>query len=122
ESGVCDRRSAKQAGRDSTGHALPAPNPEGPFPLNLILEPGEASVDDMVRATKRGLLVTRFHYSNVVHPLESVITGMTRDGTWLIEDGEIADPVKNFRFTQSILEALAGAEMVGRDRGMVSEF
>ena len=120
--GVYDRRSGRQAGRESTGHALPAPNPEGAFPLNLVLEPGEASLEDMVAATGHGLLVTRFHYSNVVHPIESVITGMTRDGTWLVENGEIQHPVKNLRFTQSILEALRGTELVGRDPEMVSEF
>ena len=120
--GVYDRRSAKQAGKESTGHALPAPNPEGAFPLNVVMEPGSASFEDMVASTGRGLLVTRFHYSNVVHPLDSVITGMTRDGTWLVEDGEVKHPVKNLRFTQSILEALAGTELVGRDSEMVSEF
>jgi predicted Zn-dependent protease len=120
--GVYDRRSAKQAGRESTGHALPPPNPGGPFPLNLSMAPGRASIEDMVRATSRGLLVTRFHYSNIVHPIESTITGMTRDGTWLVENGEISQPVRNFRFTQSILEALRAVEMVGRDTEMVSEF
>jgi predicted Zn-dependent protease len=120
--GVHDRRSAKQTGTESTGHALPPPNPEGAFPLNLFLEPGDASVDDMVSATSRGLLVTRFHYSNVVHPREAVITGMTRDGTWLIEDGEVKHPVKNFRFTQSLIEALRDVEQVGRDTELASEF
>ena len=121
-SGVYDRRAGKMAGRDSTGHALPAPNPEGPFPLNLFLETGDASIEDMVSSTKRGLLVTRFHYSNIVHPIETIITGMTRDGTWWIEDGEIAYPVRNFRFTQSILEALSNVEMIGRDAEIASEF
>ena len=120
--GVYDRRTAKQAGKETTGHALPPPNPEGPFPLNLFMEPGDASVEDMIASTDRGLLVTRFHYSNVVHPLESTITGMTRDGTFLIESGEVARPVKNFRFTQSIVEALKSASMVGRDTELASEF
>lgn len=120
--GVHDRRSGKQAGEESTGHALPPPNPEGPFPLNLFLEPGEASIEEMIAATGRGLLATRFHYSNIVHPREAVITGMTRDGTWLIEDGEIKYPVKNFRFTQSIIEALRDVEMIGRDTELASEF
>jgi predicted Zn-dependent protease len=120
--GVHDRRSAKQAGTESTGHALPPPNPEGPFPLNVFLEPGDAAVDGMIRATGRGLLVTRFHYSNVVLPMEATITGMTRDGTWLIEDGEVKHPVKNFRFTQSIIEALRDVEQVGRDTELASEF
>jgi PmbA protein len=120
--GVYDLRTAKQAGVSTTGHALPPPNPEGPFPLNLFMERGEASIDEMISATERGLLVTRFHYTNVVHPIESTITGMTRDGTFLIEDGEIAHPVKNLRFTQSIVEALTGTEMIGRDTELASEF
>jgi predicted Zn-dependent protease len=86
------------------------------------MEPGDSSVDQMIEATDRGLLVTRFHYSNVVHPMESILTGMTRDGTWLIENGEVRHPVKNFRFTQSILDALKAVELVGKDTEMVSEF
>jgi PmbA protein len=120
--GVHDRRSANQAGTESTGHAFPPPNPEGPFSLNLFMAPGEATMEEMIAATSRGLLVTRFHYSNIVHPKESVITGMTRDGTFLIEDGDVKHPVKNLRFTQSILESLARTEMVGRDTELASEF
>ena len=120
--GVYDLRTAKQAGVGTTGHALPPPNPEGPFPLNLFMEPGGSSVEEMIAGTERGLLVTRFHYTNVVHPIESTITGMTRDGTFLIENGEIAHPVKNLRFTQSIVEALTGTEMIGRDTELASEF
>ena len=120
--GVYDRRSAKQAGKESTGHALPPPNPQGPFPLNLVMDTGDTTRNKMIESMERGLLVTRFHYSNVVHPTQSVITGMTRDGTWLVQNGEIAYPVKNFRFTQSILEALAGVELVSEEAEMVSEF
>jgi PmbA protein len=121
---VFDRRTAKRAGREagSTGHALPAPNPEGPFPLHLFMEEGNASIDDMVAATDRGLLVTRFHYTNVVNPIESSITGMTRDGTFLIERGKIVGPVMNLRFTQSILEALSNVSMVGTPAALQSEF
>jgi predicted Zn-dependent protease len=120
--GVHDLRTARQAGVRSTGHALPPPNPEGPFPLNLFMEPGSSSVEEMVGSTERGVLVTRFHYSNVVHPVESTITGMTRDGTFLIERGEVAHAVKNFRFTQSILEALANTVAVGAETELASEF
>ncbi len=120
--GVYDLRTAKQAGTATTGHALPPPNPEGPFPLNLFMAPGETGLEEMIASTERGLLVTRFHYTNIVHPVESTITGMTRDGTFLIEDGEIAQPVKNLRFTQSILEALSGTEMIGRETELASEF
>jgi PmbA protein len=122
KTGVYDRRSAKIAGVESTGHALPQPNPEGPFPLNLFLATGDASLQDMIGSTDRGLLVTRFHYSNIVHPIETTITGMTRDGTWLIENGAVKQAVKNFRFTQSILEALSNVQMVGRESVIASEF
>jgi predicted Zn-dependent protease len=86
------------------------------------MEPGDGSVEDMIVTTERGVLVTRFHYTNVVHPVESTITGMTRDGTFLIERGEIAHPVKNLRFTQSILEALSGTIAIGRQTELASEF
>lgn len=119
---VFDRRTATEAGRDSTGHGLPAPNPEGPVPLHLFMQTGDATVDDMIRSTDRGLLVTRFHYTNVVNPMESSITGMTRDGTFLIEAGEIVGPVRNLRFTQSILGALSSVSMVGSDGHLASEF
>ena len=119
---VYDRHTGKQAGRPSTGHGLPAPNPEGPFPLNLFMAEGDSSVDDMIRTTQRGVLVTRFHYSNIVNPVESSITGMTRDGTFLIERGEIVGPVMNFRFTQSIIDALTNVSLVGRQADLASEF
>jgi predicted Zn-dependent protease len=119
---VYDRRTGKEAGAASTGHGLPAPNPEGPFPLHLFMGTGDATVDEMIRSTERGLLVTRFHYSNIVNPMESSITGMTRDGTFLIEGGEIVGPVRNLRFTQSILGALSSVSMVGREAHLASEF
>ncbi len=120
--GVYDRRTAKQAGKEATGHALPAPNPEGPFPLNLFMNPGDATLEEMIAGTERGVLVTRFHYSNVVHEVESTITGMTRDGTFAIEDGEVAYPVKNLRFTQSVLEALSNTTAIGDRPELASEF
>jgi predicted Zn-dependent protease len=82
---VYDSFTAGREGKESTGHALPAPNSYGPMPLNLFLEPGRASVDELIRGITRGLWVTRFHYVNVVHPTKAILTGMTRDGTFLIE-------------------------------------
>jgi predicted Zn-dependent protease len=101
----------REEGKTSTGHSLPAPNTMGPLPLNLYLASGSASKEDMLASTERGIWVTRFHYTNPVHPVKAVLTGMTRDGTYLIERGEIVRPLRNLRFTQGILEALAGAEM-----------
>lgn len=103
----------REEGKTSTGHALPAPNTFGPIPFNMFMQPGVATKEEMLASTERGIWVTRFHYTNPVHPLKTIITGMTRDGTFLIEDGELARPIKNLRFTQSILEALSRVEMVG---------
>ncbi len=104
---------AREKGRRSTGHSQPAPNTQGPLPLNPFMEPGTATKEEMLASTERGIWVTRFHYTNILHPVKTVITGMTRDGTFLIENGKIARPLKNLRFTQSILEAFAGVEMLG---------
>jgi predicted Zn-dependent protease len=105
----------REKGRESTGHAIP-PSPVeryGPLPMNLFLRTGTQSVEDMIRSTKLGLYVTRFWYTRTVHPRDAVITGMTRDGTYVIRDGEIAHPVKSLRFTQSYVEALKNTESIG---------
>jgi len=116
---VYDSLTAGREGKRSTGHALPAPNPWGPFAINIAMAGGDASRDELVRGLKRGLLVTRFHYTNVVHPKRAIITGMTRDGTFLVEDGEIVGPVRNLRFTQSYLDALTGVDAVSRERKLL---
>lgn len=118
---VWDRATAAKAGRDSTGHALPPPNPDGPFPLNLEMKPGTETLDGIIASTERGLLVTRFHYSNVVNEKETVLTGMTRDGTFMIEDGAIAYGVRNMRYTQNALEALAQVDAVGDTTEIATE-
>ena len=127
EQGVCrdvvyDSQTAARAGVRSTGHGLPAPNPYGPFPLNMFLGAGATSRDDLIGGLDRGLLVTRFHYTNPVHPKLAIVTGMTRDGTFLVEGGRIVGPVKNLRYTQSYLEALAGVEAVGSERRCLRGF
>jgi predicted Zn-dependent protease len=125
ERGVCrdvvfDAQTAKRAGRRSTGHGLPAPNSFGPFPLNMLMASGDASREELVAGLDRGLIVTRFHYTNPVHPKLAIVTGMTRDGLFLVEHGEVVGPVRNLRFTQSYLSALAGVEAISRDRRRVS--
>ncbi|MFI5261842.1 MAG: TldD/PmbA family protein [Candidatus Limnocylindrales bacterium] len=127
ERGVCrevvyDAQTAARAGRATTGHGLPAPNTYGPFPLNMIMSAGDATHDELIGGLERGLLVTRFHYTNPVHPKLAIVTGMTRDGTFLVENGRIVGPVRNLRFTQSYLGALAGVEAVGRDRRLLRGF
>jgi len=103
------------AGEASTGHALPAGSTIGPLPGNLFLKPGDATKEEMVASTRRGVWVSRFWYTRPVRPLDVVITGMTRDGTFLIEDGKIVGPVRNLRFTQSYTEAMNHVEMIGRE-------
>lgn len=109
----------REEGKESTGHALPAPNPYGPLSANLFMAAGEATKEEMLASTERGIWVTRFHYMNPVHRFKTIITGMTRDGTFLIETGEITRPIKNLRFTQSILEALSSVEMIGKERKLL---
>jgi predicted Zn-dependent protease len=108
-------------GKDSTGHGLIAPNTSGPIPINLFMEGGESSLEEMIQSVRRGIYVTRFHYTNVVEPMRAVITGMTRDGTFLIEGGEIKRPIQNLRFTESILKALSQVTSISRDRRVCSE-
>jgi predicted Zn-dependent protease len=127
EAGVCrdvvyDAQTAARAGRQSTGHGLPAPNPWGPFPLNAVMSAGTVSRDELIGGMDRGLLVTRFHSTNVVHPKLAIITGMTRDGTFLVEGGKIVGPVRNLRYTQSYLDALAGVSAVSSERKAVKGF
>lgn len=90
----------------NTGHALPAPNTFGPVPFHLSIKSGDKSREEMIKSIKKGLLVTRLWYVRVLNPRSLGITGMTRDGTFLIENGEIVAGVKNLRFNQSIPEAL----------------
>lgn len=114
EAVVYDSYTAGKEGKASTGHGLPAPNTHGPVPGHLFMAPGEMNKEEMLASMERGLWVTRFHYTVPVHPKLAIVTGMTRDGTFLIEKGEISYPIKNLRFTQSYVEALANVELVGR--------
>ncbi len=121
---VYDRYTAGKAGAASTGHALPPGMREmGPIATNLFLGTGDASLEGMIRATQDGLYITRFWYTRLVHPRDCVLTGMTRDGVFKIENGELAYPLKNLRFTQSYIQALADVQAVGSEtRCLSSEF
>jgi predicted Zn-dependent protease len=118
---VTDSYWAAKTGRPNTGHALPAPNGDGPLPLHLSMEAGEASLDRMIASVKHGVYVTRFHYTNIEDPVRAVLTGMTRDGTFLIEDGALTRPVKNLRFTCGAIDALDTTLAVSAQRQLVGE-
>ena len=102
-----NRRTARKAGTESTGHAVEGGGPFGALGANLVLTAGAASTDELIAGVGRGLLVTDFWYTRILDPKTQVVTGLTRNGVWLIEDGRIVRPVTNMRFTQSFVEALA---------------
>ncbi len=123
---VYDRKTAKRLGDSSTGHAMSPFLPQiargyGPLALNLVMLPGEATTEELIASTERGLYITRFHYTRTVHPRDCVVTGMTRDGVFMIEQGKLTYPVKDLRFTQSYVEALRDVEAVGSETRLLIE-
>jgi len=118
---VYDSYTAHKENKVSTGHAFPAPNTWGPMPTNLFMATAGSNVPEMIDNTGRGVLVTRFHYTNPIHEKRTDVTGMTRDGTFLIEEGKVTRPLRNLRFTQNIVEALSDVHLVGSDAVLVGE-
>jgi predicted Zn-dependent protease len=104
------RASAHKAGVAPTGHGFPLPNEFGEAPMNLVVAGADSSIEEMTAATERGILITRLWYIREVDPYEKIMTGMTRDGTFLVEDGQVCGGVKNFRFNQSLVEMLSEVE------------
>jgi PmbA protein len=109
---VHDVRSAALAGAASTGHALaPGGDPYGPVPTNLVLAGGgAASEEELCAPVERGIYVTRLWYENVVRPKETLVTAVTRDGTFLIEDGVVTRPLRDLRLTDSVLSILSSVQ------------
>jgi PmbA protein len=110
---VYARATAKAARKQPTGHGFALPNEYGEAPMNLVFSGGNSSLEQMIASTDRGLLVTRLWYIREVDPYEKVMTGMTRDGLFLVENGRTTSAVRNFRFNQSILEMLRNVELLG---------
>jgi predicted Zn-dependent protease len=110
---VYSRATAKKMKGKPTGHGFSLPNEYGEAPMNLVFSGGDQSADEMIRTTERGILVTRLWYIREVDPYEKIVTGMTRDGTFLIENGRVSGGVRNFRFNESIIEMLSNVEMLG---------
>jgi predicted Zn-dependent protease len=100
----------------TTGHGFPVPNEMGEAPTNIVfMTPGgEQTVDQMIAGTERGILITRLWYIREVDPYEKILTGMTRDGTFLVEDGKVKHGLLNFRFNQSLIEMLNNVEVMGK--------
>jgi predicted Zn-dependent protease len=110
---VHDRRTAARAGIDPTGHGLPIPSAEGSAAQHLVMEGGETSLEEMISSTDRGVLVTRSWYTNFVDRKKALVTGMTRDGTFLVEGGQIASGLRDLRFNVSLFELLSGVDALG---------
>jgi predicted Zn-dependent protease len=109
---VYSRASASIARKKATGHGFALPNEYGEAPMNLVFSGGDSSIEKMVAATDRGLLVTRLWYIREVDPYEKVMTGMTRDGLFLVENGKLTRAARNFRFNQSLIEMLNHVELM----------
>jgi predicted Zn-dependent protease len=119
---VFDCISASQAKTKPTGHGLLPGSPSGAIPLNICLEPGDSSVEEMIASCQRGLLVSQFHYVNgYLDPKKALMTGMTRYGTFLIEGGKIKHAVKNLRWTESMLRALSNVKAISREREVIPQ-
>ncbi len=123
---VYDGKTAKRLGAASTGHALSPFVPAlargfGPLAMNLRMAAGDATTEELIASTEHGLYITRFHYTRTVHPRDCVVTGMTRDGVFLIEQGRLAYPIKDLRFTQSYVSALNSVDRIGAETRLLTE-
>jgi len=118
---VWDRRTARRTGRESTGHGLDATSQaHGPIPFNLSVEPGDATDEELAERVGDGIYVTRLHYVNIVDAREGLLTGMTRDGTFRIENGRVTRPLRNLRFTTAVPEVLASLPGIGAEATLVN--
>lgn len=119
---VYDTAYGARLGHPSTGHGMPADEVDGPLPLHLGMAAGTSSRAALIRGCKRGLLIPRFHYVNgLLNPREALMTGLTREGTFLIEDGVVTKPVRTLRFTQSVLAAFKQVRGVSKERQLVAD-
>lgn len=107
------RQTAKAMGTEPTGHGFPLPSEWGEAPLNIVFAGGPHAVPEMIARTERGVLVTRLWYIREVDPYKKIVTGMTRDGTFYVEDGKVKHGIRNFRFNESLIDLLNCAELLG---------
>ena len=100
----------------TTGHGFALPNEIGEAPVNIVfITPGgEQTTEQMIAGTEHGILITRLWYIREVDPYEKILTGMTRDGTFQIEDGKVKQGIRNFRFNQSLIEMLSSVEAMSK--------
>ena len=115
--GVYDHLTALKYNLKCTANTLPPESASmGAIPFNLAMKGGEDNVRDIISNTKKGVYITRFHYVNVLNPMSVQLTGMTRDGTFLIEDGKMIRAIKNMRFNTSVIDMLKAVDMISKER------
>jgi PmbA protein len=115
--GVYDHLTALKYNRKCTGNTLPPEQASfGALPFNLVMKEGSNSVEEMISSTKKGIYISRFHYVNILNPMSVQLTGMTRDGTFLIEDGKIVRAIKNMRFNAGVIDMLKAVDMISKER------
>lgn len=113
---VTDKKTSKLTGLRYSGHSLLEPNGWGAFPVAMSVEAGNKTLDEIISETDYAILVTEFHYVNPIKAKTLELTGMTRNGTFLVKDGKISSAIKNMRFTQSFVEALSNIEDISSER------
>lgn len=115
--GVYDHLTALKYNLKCTANTLPPESASmGAIPFNLVMKGGEDNIQDIISNTKKGVYITRFHYVNVLNPMSVQLTGMTRDGTFLIEDGKMIKAIKNMRFNTSVIDMLKAVDMISKER------
>ena len=121
--GVYDHLTALKYNRKCTGNTL---SPEhasfGALPFNLVMKEGSNSVEEVISSTKKGVYISRFHYVNILNPMSVQLTGMTRNGTFLIEDGKLGKAIKNMRFNTGVIDMLKAVDMISKERQTKSGF
>ena len=119
---VYDNKCAAREGKESTGHALVARFMAGAMPVNIAVEGGSQSLDEIIAGTENGIFINEFHYTNFVNARNLQVTGLTRNGTFLIENGKITKPMATVRFTESLLDAFNSITAISKERELVSGF
>lgn len=115
--GVYDHLTALKYNMECTGNTLPPESASmGALSFNIVMKQGKDQLEDMILNTKKGVYINRFHYVNVLDPMNLELTGMTRDGTFLIENGKLTKAIKNMRFNSSVVDLLKGVDMISRER------
>lgn len=119
---VTDKKTSKITGFRYTGHSLFEPNSYGAIPCAMAIEAGKKKLDEIIKETDNAILVTEFHYTNPLKAKTLEITGMTRNGTYIINNGKITRAIKNMRFTQNMVEAFNNIVDIGMERAVVSQW